>query len=50
MAGATSGLARRKVEAAVMKTVVCVVGVTAVVAALLAGRDDIRRFREMRSL
>jgi hypothetical protein len=33
-----------------MKRVVWVVGVTAIVAALLAGRDDVRRFREMRNL
>jgi hypothetical protein len=32
-----------------MKRVVWVVGVAAVVAALLAGRDDVRRFREMRN-
>jgi hypothetical protein len=32
-----------------MKRVVWVVAVTAIVAALLAGRDDIRRFREMRN-
>ncbi len=33
-----------------MKRVVLVFGVVAVCAALLVGRDDIRRFREMRSL
>jgi hypothetical protein len=33
-----------------MKRVVWVVGVAAIVAALLAGRDDVRRFREMRNL
>jgi hypothetical protein len=32
-----------------MKRVVRVVGVVAVRAALVAGRDDIRRFREMRN-
>jgi hypothetical protein len=33
-----------------MKRVVLVLGVAAVCAVLLAGRDDIRRFREMRNL
>ncbi len=32
-----------------MKRVLVVAAVAAVCAALLAGRDDIRRFREMRS-
>jgi hypothetical protein len=37
-------------EAVVMKRIVWVLGVAAVCGALLAGRDDIRRFREMRKL
>jgi hypothetical protein len=41
---------QRKMEAVVMKRVVLVVGVAVVCGALLAGRDDIRRFREMRKL
>jgi hypothetical protein len=33
-----------------MKRVVVVMGVAAICAALLVGRDDIRRFREMRNM
>ena len=44
------GYATANMEAMVMKRVVWVLGVAAVCGALLAGRDDIRRFREMRRL
>jgi hypothetical protein len=33
-----------------MKRIVLVLSVAAICAALLAGRDDIRRYREMRSM
>jgi hypothetical protein len=33
-----------------MKRIVLVLGVAAAIAALLAGRDDIRRFREMHNI
>jgi hypothetical protein len=50
MGRTTSGFAAEDMEAVVMKRVVLVLGVAAVCGALLAGRDDIRRFREMRKL
>ncbi len=50
MAGEQAGFAAQDMEAVVMKRVVLVLGVAAVCGALLAGREDIRRFREMRKL
>jgi hypothetical protein len=50
MARTASGFAVEDMEAVVMKRVMLVLGVAVVFGALLAGRDDIRRFREMRKL
>jgi hypothetical protein len=50
MDGDDERASQRKMEAVVMKRVMLVLGVAAVCGVLLAGRDDVRRFREMRKL